>query len=54
MDDKVLLREWEDTQQSEYYQYVYSRINLDRDVLHKFRAQGEIIKMLIGKELTNE
>ena len=55
MDDKVLLREWEQEQLMEYYKNVYDRRNIDIDVFKKFQANGEIIKMTINaSELTKD
>ena len=52
--DKVLLREWEQELQGEYFKFVYDRRVLDMDVFKKFQANGEVIKMANDIELTKD
>ena len=55
LEDKTLLREWEIEQMLEYFSYIYDRKNVDFEVLRRFQAQGEIIKMAIDyKDLTRD
>jgi len=55
MDDRILLREWEQEQMNEYYKNMYDRRNIDLDVFKRFQANGEIIKMTINAaELTKD
>ena len=55
LEDKILLRDWENDIQTEYFQFVYDRRYIDVDVFRKLQHNGEIIKMAIdAKDLTKD
>ena len=55
LEDRILLREWEQELQLEYFKFVYDRRNLDLDVFKRFQGNGEIIKMTVdARELTKD
>ena len=45
-DDKILFRDWQVDQQSQFFQWVYDRRFVDVDVFRKFQHNGEIIQKL--------
>ena len=47
LEDKVLLRDWEQAVMNEFFSFVYDRRFIDQDVFRRLQAQGEIIKMAI-------
>ena len=55
IEDRVLLREWEQEQVNHYYRNIYDRRDIDIDVFKRFQLNGEIIKMTIdAAELTKD
>ena len=55
LEDKILLREWEQKQQDEHYDFIYDRRKIDGEVFKKLYDQGEHIKMMPNyKELNQD
>ena len=55
IDDRILLREWEQEHLIEYYKKIFDRKDYDIDVFKKLQANGDIIKMAAdARELTKD